>query len=112
VKEAIDNYRPDLIYFDSRLNIIDERRRIGVLTYYYNRSEQWDKEVCLTYKVNDLPEGVAILDIERGSPASLTSYPWLTDDAIDWNSWCNVQYPDYKSTERLIHELVDTVSKN
>jgi alpha-L-fucosidase len=36
----------------------------------------------------------------------------MTDDAIDWNSWCNVQNPDYKSAARVVDQLVDTVSKN
>jgi alpha-L-fucosidase len=112
MKEVIDKYRPDLIYCDSRLDIIDERRRADLLAYYYNRSEQWGKEVGLTYKEKELPVGVAILDIERGRLASLASFKWMTDDPIDWKSWCDVQNPDYKSADRLVDELVDIVSKN
>ncbi len=112
IKEVIDKYQPDLIYSDSRLNIIDERRRIGVLAYYYNHAEQLGKEVVLTYKDKDLEVGTAILDIERGRLSNLASFKWMTDDAIDWNSWCNVQNPDYKSAARVVDQLVDTVSKN
>ncbi len=36
----------------------------------------------------------------------------MTDDAIDWESWCNVQNPHYKSADRVVKQLVDTVSKN
>ena len=39
-------------------------------------------------------------------------FTWLTDDSIDWNAWCNIQNPNYKSTNRLIDFLVDVVSKN
>jgi alpha-L-fucosidase len=112
IKEVIDKYQPDLIYSDSRLNIIDERRRMGVLAYYYNQAEQLGKEVVFTYKDKDLEVGTATLDIERGRLSNLASFKWMTDDAIDWDSWCNVQNPHYKSADRVIAQLVDTVSKN
>jgi len=111
-KELIDKYQPDFIYFDSRLNIIDERRRAGLLAYYYNHAEQWGREVGLTYKDKDLPTGVAIPDFERGRLADLAPFKWLTDDAIDWDSWCHVQNPNYKSARRIVSQLVDTASKN
>jgi alpha-L-fucosidase len=55
---------------------------------------------------------VAILDLECGRFPGIASRPWLTDDVIDWTSWCYVQKPDYKSTNRLIGQLIDIVSKN
>jgi alpha-L-fucosidase len=112
VKEVIRKYQPDLIRFDARLNIIDERRRIDLLAYYYNQAEQWQKEVGLMHKGEDLPAGVALFDIERGRLPSLASFKWMTDDSIDLNVWCNVQNPYYKSADRLVDELVDIVSKN
>jgi alpha-L-fucosidase len=39
-------------------------------------------------------------------------FPWLTDDSVDWKTWCHVETADYKSTKRLIEFLVDVVSKN
>jgi alpha-L-fucosidase len=111
-RELIDGYRPSLIYFDSRLNIIDGRRLADVLSYYYNQAERWGEEVSVTYKEKDLPRGAGILDIERGRLGTLESFKWLTDDAIDWNSWCYVQNPDFKSAGRIVTELVDIVSKN
>jgi alpha-L-fucosidase len=50
VKEVIDKYRPDLIYFDSRLGNIAEPYRLDLLAHYYNRAQDWGKEVVLTYK--------------------------------------------------------------
>jgi alpha-L-fucosidase len=52
------------------------------------------------------------LDLERARMSELKEFPWLTDDSMDWGSWCNVSDPDYKSTDRLIDFLVDVVSKN
>ena len=87
-------------------------RRIDVLAYYYNQAEQLGKEVVFTYKDKDLEVGTATLDIERGRLSNLASFKWMTDDAIDWDSWCNVQNPHYKSADRVVDQLVDTVSKN
>ncbi len=112
VREVIDKYRPSLIYFDSRLNIIDERRLADVISYYYNQGELRHEEVSVTYKEKDLPSGAGILDIERGRLDHLASYKWLTDDAIDWNSWCHVQNANYKTAHRILGELIDIVSKN
>jgi alpha-L-fucosidase len=112
VREVIDGYQPSLIYFDSRLNIIDARHLAGVISYYYNQAERWHEEVSVTYKNKDLPWGTGIYDIERGRLGNLAPYNWLTDDAIDWNSWCYVQNPDFKCAARIVHELVDIVSKN
>ena len=111
-KEVIDQCQPSLIYFDSRLNIIDERHLADVISHYYNQAEHWREEVTVTYKEKDLPWGVGVLDIERGRLATLAPYKWLTDDAIDWNSWCHVQNPSYKSADRIVDELVDIASKN
>ncbi|MGB7189880.1 MAG: alpha-L-fucosidase [Acidobacteriaceae bacterium] len=111
-REVIYKYHPSLLYFDSRLNIIDERHLTSLFSYYYNQAERWQEEVSITYKNSDVPSGVGILDIERGSLAELTPYNWLTDDALGWKSWSYIQNPDYKSAGWIVTELVDIVSKN
>ncbi|KPL14494.1 MAG: alpha-L-fucosidase [Bacteroides sp. SM23_62] len=112
VIEVIDKYQPDLIYFDSKLNIIDSTYRLEFLSYYYNRALEWDREVVVTYKHHDLKPWAGVLDLERARMSELKKFPWLTDDSVDWSSWCDVQEPDYKTTDRLIDFLVDVVSKN
>jgi len=112
VKEVIYKFQPDLLWFDSRMNIIDERHRIDLFTFYYNKAEQWQREVGVAYKEKDLPSAVGIEDLERGRMSKIVSEDWLNDDAIDWNSWSYVQKPAYKSVDRLVTELVDIVSKN
>lgn len=110
--EVIDKYQPDLIYFDNKLDLIDENVRLDFLSYYYNQAESWDKDVLVTYKFEDLKPWAGVLDLERARMSELKKFPWLTDDSVDWGSWCNVQNPDYKSTNRLVDFLVDVVSKN
>jgi alpha-L-fucosidase len=112
VREVIDKYQPDHLYFDSRLNVIDKRHLTDLFAYYYNQSDRWGKEIGASYKLEDLPKGVAMLDVEGGRLGDIATFKWLTDDSIDWNSWCNVQNPHYKSANRIIDELVDIVSKN
>jgi alpha-L-fucosidase len=112
VREVIERYHPSLIYFDSRLDIIDQKRLADLFAYYYNQGEQWNQQVTFTYKNTDVPQGAGILDIERGRLSELAPYKWLTDDAIDWKSWSNIENPDYKSAGHIVTELVDIVSKN
>jgi alpha-L-fucosidase len=112
VIEVIDNYEPDMIWFDAKMDIIKEETRKELLSYYYNKAIQQKREVLVTYKFNDLYEGSAVIDIERGRMSDKKSFAWLTDDSIDWGSWCHVSEPDYKSTNRIIDFLIDVVSKN
>jgi alpha-L-fucosidase len=112
VVEVIDQYHPDLIYFDSRTMIIDEQNRLDMLSHYYEQAAKTGREVVMTYKNNDFPTGAGVVDLECGRMASITPYKWQTDDVMDWNSWAYLSQPNYKPTARLIHQLVDIVSKN
>ena len=111
-KEVVDKYQPDLVWFDNKLHIIDEKSITGFLSHYYNSAQDWDREVVATYKSKDFAEGAGVLDLERSRMGKLVEFPWLTDDSIDWGSWCDVQDPEYKSVDRLVDTLVDIVSKN
>ncbi|MEM1581846.1 MAG: alpha-L-fucosidase [Candidatus Bathyarchaeia archaeon] len=112
IKEVIDNYSPDIIYFDSRLQIIDEDIRKEVVEYYYSKSKNAGREVLVVYKDGDLPSNIGVLTIERSRMSVLKDYVWLQDDSIDWKSWCYVQDPHLKNAGRLVDQLVDVVSKN
>jgi len=109
VKEVIDKYNPDALYFDSRTNIIDEKFRQEMTEYFYNSG----KEVVLTYKQEDFPEGVGVYDIECGSFKEAKPFAWQTDDRLEDNvTWCMVQEPKYKPAIRIVHQLCDIVAKN
>jgi alpha-L-fucosidase len=112
VIEVIDKYQPDLVYFDSKLDIINDQHKRETLCYYYNKQAEWGKEVSVTYKGTQLPVGAGILDMERARLDSSSRDPWLNDDPIDWKSWCHIQNPSYKSVNHIIDGLVDVVSKN
>ncbi|WP_017446793.1 alpha-L-fucosidase [Gayadomonas joobiniege] len=112
IQEVVDKYNPDLVYFDNKMDIIDEKYRLKFLADYYNHAAERDQAVVVTYKFHDLKKGSAVLDLERARMSDIKPYPWLTDDSIDWDSWSHTDTPNYKSTNRLVDFLVDVVSKN
>ncbi len=121
VREVIDKYQPDLLWFDGGLKrekfwrsaVKDfEQHKQRLLAYYYSKAVDWNREVGVTYKGEDLPEGAGILDIERGRMSELSEDPWLTDTSVDRNAWCHIRNPDYKSVNQLVDVLADIVSKN
>lgn len=112
IEEVVKKYEPDLVWFDNKMDIIDETYRRRFLSCYYNLADKLGKEVVVTYKFEDLMKGTAVLDVERSRMSETKDFPWLTDDSIDWGSWSDVKNPNYKSANRLIDVLVDIVSKN
>ncbi len=115
IHEVIDRYSPDLLWFDFGLGRIRGDYKKAVLAYYYNEALKKNREVGVTYKNKDLPPGAGIFDLEVGKMDDLCLFPWLTDTSIDCvprGNWAYSASAGYKSPERLIHNLVDRVSKN
>jgi len=110
--EVVDQYQPDLLWFDSRLFVLPEKDRQEVVAHYYNKGLEWGKEVTLTYKNQDLAEGAGVFDLERGRMDEKTDFPWLTDDSYPWNGWSWRADLKMKEPNDVIDELVDIVSKN
>ncbi len=109
VKEVVDKYHPDAVYFDSRTCIIGEDYRKEMVNHLYRDSD----ETLLTYKQEDFPEGIGVYDMERGQFEAPKKFAWQTDDRLEDNvTWCMVQEPKYKSAHYIIHRLCDVVSKN
>lgn len=112
-KEVMDNYRPDLVWFDFGITNIQEHYRREMVAHYYNRAAEWGKEVLLTYKWHDLAPGSGMVDLELGRNDSLTYHEWLTDTTVDdGHGWGYLKETPYKSLRTLIHYLIDNVSKN
>jgi len=113
VNEVVDNYSPDLIYFDSRLYVLPEKIREEMAAHYYNHAlENDDQQVIITYKHKDMAEGSGVLDLEKGRMDDKTDFLWVTDDTWAHWAWAWNRKMKLKSTNEILQELVDIVSKN
>lgn len=114
--DLIDNYRPEILWFDFYLDIPDyEEYRPKLAAYYYNKGIEWGKEVVINDKNlfhEAFPEGTVIYDLERGKLPGIRKLPWQTDTSIGKNSWGYVTNEVAKTPNSLVDDLVDIVSKN
>ncbi|CAM3501831.1 alpha-L-fucosidase [Zobellia roscoffensis] len=114
--DLIDNYQPDILWFDFYLDIPDYKEyRPKIAAYYYNKGLEWGKEVVINDKNFDheaFPEGTVIYDLERGKLPGIRKLPWQTDTSIGKNSWCYVTNWESRTANSLVDDLVDIVSKN
>lgn len=111
--EIIDRYKPAMLYFDTAIQNKEYKPYLKKLcAYYYNRAIEWQKEVTICYKHSAFPLDVATFDMERGGLQGISPRPWQTDTAIGNKSWCYTTDNTYKSSYKLICDLIDTVSKN
>jgi alpha-L-fucosidase len=111
--EIVERYHPDLIYFDWWVGQPDFRSHLErFATYYYNRAAAQHQPVVLFYKLNDMADGSATLDMERGGLGDIRRQPWQTDTSLSNGSWGYIEHDTYKSPEVVIHQLADVVSKN
>ncbi len=111
--ELIDNYQPAVLYFDWWIHNHSFKPYLKKLcAYYYNRAEEWGKEVTINYKHEAFPPTVATFDVERGALTDISPVPWQTDTAIGKYSWGYRKDNEYKSSRQIITDLIDIVSKN
>jgi alpha-L-fucosidase len=109
--ELVENYRPSLIYFDWWVQIeamkpyLKEFAAFAYNLYYPNLP-------VITYKLDAFPYGSAVLTIERGGSEDIQLLPWQCDTAAARFSWCYTEQNVYKTTEEIVGDLIDTVSKN
>ncbi len=112
LKEVIDQYQPDIIWFDSWLDEIPEEYRQRFCAYYLNEAEKWEKEVVIVRKQDDLPLGFSVDDLEKSRKNKLESASWMTDETISKGSWCYTDNLQIKEARDVLHVLIDIVSKN
>mgnify|MGYP001031640805 CR=1 FL=1 len=122
-KELIDEYQPDLLWFDFGFCYPEfEQARKEIAAYYYNKGIEWKKGVALNYKrwtkpaegVTEVafPDGAGTLDLEREKSPRIREFFWQTDTSVSTKSWGYIENDEFKSPDRLVDDLVDIVSKN
>lgn len=112
LKEVIDKYQPDIIWFDSWLDQIPEEYRQKFCAYYLNQAEKWGKEVVIVRKQNDLPLDVSVDDLEKSRKNEIDEKVWMTDETVSTGSWCYTEDLKIKPAKDVLHVLIDIVSKN
>ena len=114
--DIIDQYEPDLLWFDFGIDKPGyEEMHPKILAYYYNKVLEWNKEVVFqdkNMKNESFPEDLIVLDIERGVMDDIRELPWQTDTATAKNAWSYIEGVEFKTSNSLLHDLVDIVSKN
>jgi alpha-L-fucosidase len=112
-KEVIDNFHPDVLYFDYGIRWIQEHYKREMLAYFYNTARERDQEVVLTYKWDHLVPGSGLIDLELGRFDNLTYHDWITDTTVDdGHGWSYIPDAKFKPLSTLVHYLIDNVSKN
>lgn len=111
--EIIDEYQPSLLYFDWWVQHEAFREAFcKMAAYYYNRGNEWGREVGICYKYDAMAFGCGIVEVERGGMKEAVPYPWQTDTAIANNSWCYTDTLVYKTSRQIICSLIETVCRN
>jgi alpha-L-fucosidase len=121
-RQLIDDYRPDLVYFDEKgvpMGYLDADERYGLNLYahFYNSNLRWHgrNEAVITAKLlTPLQRQAIVYDIERGKADRILPQPWQTDTCIgQWHYNAHIlQHHYYKTAPSIIRMLCDIVSKN
>jgi alpha-L-fucosidase len=111
INEVVDNYAPEIIWFDSWLHKIPETYRQKMVAYHFNVATSRGQKPIVAYKQEDLPANVGILDIEQGGKTEISEDYWLTDITISHNSWCYINGQTYKEPSLVIRNMIDVWSK-
>ena len=110
--DLVDRFQPDILYFDFGWHADEfQSFRPHIFSYYYNQAEKWGKEVLVNFK-KKCPMEAGIWDLERGQLDGILDIPWQTDTSLSYKSWCCIQDDEFRKADRLIHDLIDIVSKN
>jgi len=118
-KQLIDEYEPEILYYDDTVMPFYPTFNDGVelTAYYYNtmfRKNGGKQEVVACGKVlNEEQRKAMVWDVERGVPGQMVTPYWQTDTCIgSWHYDRGIYDRNgYKSAETVIQMLIDIVSK-
>jgi alpha-L-fucosidase len=116
IKDLIDGYHPDLIFFDdTKLPLGDAG--LNLAAHFYNSSRQWhDGKVEAVIVANGFSlaeQQAAICNLERNMSLDLLKMPWNKGNCLGPWHYNTADYEKgYRKTGDWVHLLVDVVSKN
>jgi alpha-L-fucosidase len=116
-KDLIDQYQPDVLYFDNTELPLGQAG-LDIVAHYYNANLARTKgklDVVVNAKHMQAEHVPALVeDIERGVATGIRPHPWQTDTCIgSWHySRAIAEQNKYKTPGQIIRMLLDIVSKN
>ncbi|HZZ27084.1 MAG TPA: alpha-L-fucosidase [Pirellulales bacterium] len=118
--DLIDQYHPDLLYFDDTIlplyPVSDIGLRIAAYLYNTNLARNGGKlEAVLTGKhLQPDQRRALVLDVERGVTTGSETLSWQTDTCIgSWHYDHRIfDQHKYKTAKQVVQMLIDIVSKN
>ena len=134
VQDVIDQYNPDLLYFDDNCDWdfdagAPSGRKLDVwlgipeltppiMAYYYNANIKRNKgKLDAVFNIKNVPVAVRstlVRDFEMSQAPEIQPAPWQTDACIgSWHYNRRIfENHKYRTPESMVHLLVDVVSKN
>ncbi|MDF7825924.1 alpha-L-fucosidase [Pontiellaceae bacterium B12227] len=112
VNEVVDAYSPDIIWYDSWLNMIPESYRKEMAAHFFNHAQETGQEVVTCHKHNDMPMSFSVLDFEQGGRREIHPMPWMTDITLGESRWMYVEGHKYKDAALVVRNMIDVWSKN
>ena len=112
VEEVVDNYKPDILWYDSWLNMIPEDKINEMLAYHFNSGIKNNQEVVVCSKHQDIPLEIGIDDLEQGGRRDIYPLPWMTDITLSNSRWMYVEGEKYKDAALVVRNMIDVWSKN
>ena len=117
--DLINQYNPDLIYFDDSQfpmwPVSDAGLRIAAHLYNKSIKDHGELRAVINGKILDENQRKAMVwDIERGHSNDIEPLPWQADTCIGgWHYDRGIYNRDeYKTAKTVIQTLIDVVSKN
>ncbi|AWB65839.1 alpha-L-fucosidase [Saccharobesus litoralis] len=112
VDEVVYKYSPDIIWFDSWMNMVPESYRKQMAANFFNHAQKTGQEVVTVHKHNDMPTSLSVLDFEQGGRRDLHPEPWMTDITLSQTRWMYVEGHPYKDPALVVRNMIDVWSKN
>lgn len=114
--QIVDDYRPDLMYFDDT-GLPLGQTGLEAAAHYYNQAlaRRGDVDVVVFGKKLDALQRRAIVEnVERGFLDEIREIPWQTDTCIgNWHYSRRIYEENaYKTPKQVVQRLADVVSKN
>lgn len=116
-RDLVDQYQPDVLYFDNTELPLGQAG-LDIVAHYYNANlaRNGGKLDVVVNAKHMRPEHATALveDIERGVATGIRPLPWQTDTCLgSWHySRAVAERNEYKTAGQVIRMLLDIVSKN